>query len=136
SPAREADVRAIIARSAIPVRAVVEVAAVFAVTDLITEAISSPIKGARRSVVKAWHRNQRRVEICGWIVKAMTRRRAQNLKIKGGLFVDLKTSIDARELVVLLNKVIARRQETDTRLFADIMLEPNDSDVSILVEET
>ena len=57
------------------------------------------------------------------------------MKAKYSLGIQAKATVNASQLVMLLNKVIARRQETDTRLFADIMLEPNDSDVSILVEK-
>ena len=51
------------------------------------------------------------------------------------MLANLKAAVDAAKLVVLLDEVVAGQQQANVGLFADVALQTENSDVSILVEK-
>src|SRR6266446_5601962 len=132
----EAEIRAIIAGAPTAVRAVIEMAFVFVVTERVAEAVARSIKIACRVVAETRHGNRRRVKIRARVRKAAARSRPEDLKIESSLLVQLEAPVNSRELVVLLDKIVTGCQKANARLFANVVLCPNDGDVSVLVQKT
>src|ERR1043166_7092198 len=118
-PPRESHIRAIVLRLAIPVRAVVEVAAVAIVLPTVSEAFAGAVvigRFARTSGIafhriephKATIRRSRTMRLQSRLGKATTRSRRQHLKSDLLLLIDLPTAVDTAKLIMFFDEVVAR----------------------------
>ena len=57
------------------------------------------------------------------------------MECSGRLFVQPETSIDSHQLIVLLCKTVAGCEDAERILFADVPLQSQNADVSILIQE-
>ena len=78
----EANICPVIASPAVTVSAVIEMPAIFVVAECVSQAVTGAIEAARSAAVVARRGNRRRVEIGAGIRKAMSRGRAEDLKIE------------------------------------------------------
>ena len=69
------------------------------------------------------------------VEKHSARGGTEHLEVEDGLCVDAEAPVNAGQLVVLLDEVVAGRDEADVRLLAYVVLQAQDADVGVLVEE-
>src|SRR5262249_40499446 len=62
--------------------------------------------------------------------------RSENLKAEGRLLIETETAVEAAQLVVLLDEVVAGGDQSQVPFLADVALEAQDADVSVLVQKT
>src|SRR5205085_11679764 len=60
---------------------------------------------------------------------------AERLKSEDGFRVELKTAVEAAEIIMALDEIVARGDEAKGVFAAHIALQAQDADVSVLVEE-
>src|SRR5205085_7165538 len=63
------------------------------------------------------------------------RGRAERLKGKDGFRIQLEAAVEAAEVVVPLNEIVARGDQAERVLAAEVALQTQDADISVLVEE-
>ena len=69
------------------------------------------------------------------LVEMMPRRRAEHLKSEYRFRVNFESPVNARQLIVLLDKVIARHDHAERRLSAHIALIAQHANVGVLVQK-
>src|SRR5262245_44698937 len=64
------------------------------------------------------------------------RMRSEDLKAEGRLLIEPEAAVEAAQLVVLLDEVVARCDQPQAPFLADVALEAQDADVGVLVQKT
>ena len=102
----------------------------------ISEAVAGSIVIARRAIHEARLACCRCVFVFRRFRKTAARYGSRNLKCGDGFRIDPKPPIDGDQLIVLLNEVIAGREQAEARiLFSNVTLHPQHGNVSVLPEK-
>src|SRR5205085_599405 len=64
-----------------------------------------------------------------------TRGCAECLKAEDGFRIELETAVEAGEVVVPLDEIVARGNEAERIFTAEVALQAQDADISVLVKE-